>query len=107
MNVHYKNTRIKQYHKENRALRTETTINNSYDFAVGKRLSNLPKLRAIGFAANRKLLEVERLSHELRETLERHLQQLGVRGRRSIGARWREALGGEEEPSAAPRPYRR
>ncbi len=52
-------------------------------------------------------IEVERLSHELRETLERHLQQLGVRGRRSIGARWREALGGEEEPSAAPRPYRR
>jgi LysM repeat protein len=52
-------------------------------------------------------IEVERLSHELRETLERHLQQLGVRGRRSIGARWREALGGEEEPAASPRPYRR
>jgi hypothetical protein len=60
LNVYYKNTRIKQYHKENRALRTETTINNSYDFAVGKRLTNLLKLRAIGFAANRKLLEVER-----------------------------------------------
>jgi hypothetical protein len=64
LNVYYKNTRIKQYHKENRALRTETTINNSYDFAVRKHLSNLPKLRAIGFAANRKLLEVERLSHD-------------------------------------------
>ena len=60
LNVYYKSTRIKQYHKENRALRTETTINNSYDFAVGKRLTNLLKLRAIGFAANRKLLEVER-----------------------------------------------
>jgi DNA-binding transcriptional ArsR family regulator len=64
LNVYYKNTRIKQYHKENRALRTETTINNSYDFGIGKRLSNLPKLRAIGFAANRKLVEVERLSHD-------------------------------------------
>jgi LysM repeat protein len=52
-------------------------------------------------------VEVERLSHELRETLERHLEQLGVRGRRSIGARWREALGGDEEPSPEPRPYRR
>src|ERR1700682_2832573 len=62
--VYYKNTRIKQYHKENRALRTETTINNSYDFGVGKRLHNLPKLREIGFAANRQLLEVERLSHD-------------------------------------------
>src|SRR6266404_2600395 len=64
LNVYYKNTRIKQYHKENRALRTETTINNSYDFGIGKRLCNLPKLREIGFAANRRLLEVERLSHD-------------------------------------------
>jgi len=64
LNVYYKNTRIKQYHKENRALRTETTINNSYDFGIGKRLHNLPKLREVGFAANRRLLEVERLSHD-------------------------------------------
>jgi hypothetical protein len=64
LNVYYKNTRIKQYHKENRALRTETTINNTYDFAIGKRLHNLPKLREIGFAANRRLLQVERLSHD-------------------------------------------
>ncbi|MCD2452386.1 hypothetical protein GO003_018520 [Methylicorpusculum oleiharenae] len=27
----YKHTKIKQYHKEGRALRTETTINNTYD----------------------------------------------------------------------------
>ncbi|HEY7244138.1 MAG TPA: hypothetical protein VH678_09680, partial [Xanthobacteraceae bacterium] len=64
LHVYYKHTRIKQYHKENRALRTETTINNTYDFGVGKRLHNLPKLRTIGFAANRRLLEVERLSHD-------------------------------------------
>lgn len=64
LNVYYKNARIKQYHKENKALRTETTINNSYDFGVGKRLHNLPKLREIGFAANRRLIEVERLSHD-------------------------------------------
>jgi hypothetical protein len=64
LNVYYKNTRIKQYHKENRALRTETTINNTYDFGIGKRLHNLPKLREIGFAANRRLLEIERLSHD-------------------------------------------
>src|SRR3984893_15330996 len=63
-NVYYKNARIKQYHKENRALRTETTINNTYDFGIGKRLHNLPKLREVGFAANRRLLDVERLSHD-------------------------------------------
>jgi hypothetical protein len=64
LNIYYKNARIKQYHKENRALRTETTINNSCDFGIGRRLANLPKLRAIGFAANRRLLDVERLSHD-------------------------------------------
>jgi hypothetical protein len=64
LNIHYKNSRIKQYHKENRALRTETTINNTYDFGVGKRLHNLPKLREIGFAANRRLVEIERLSRD-------------------------------------------
>jgi hypothetical protein len=64
LNIYYKNTRIKQYHKENRALRTETTINNTYDFGVSKRLHNQPKLRAIGFAANRRLLEIERIGHD-------------------------------------------
>jgi hypothetical protein len=64
LHVHYKNSRIKQYHKENRALRTETTINNTYDFGIGKRLHNLSKLREIGFAANRRLIEVERMSHD-------------------------------------------
>jgi hypothetical protein len=64
LNVHYKTARIKQYHKEERALRTETTINNARDFGVGKRLHNLPRLREIGFAANRRLLDAERLSHD-------------------------------------------
>jgi hypothetical protein len=64
LNVYYKNARIKQYHKEKRALRTETTINNTYDFGIGKRLHNLAKLREIGFAANRRLIEIERMSHD-------------------------------------------
>jgi len=42
LHVYYKNTHLKQYHKEGRALRTETTINNAYDFGVGRRLHNLP-----------------------------------------------------------------
>src|SRR6266851_3460417 len=59
LNVYYKNTRIRQYHKENRALRTETIINNTYDFGIRKRLHNLPELRKIGFAANRRPVKVE------------------------------------------------
>lgn len=64
LHVYYKNTHLKQYHKEGRALRTETTINNTYDFGVGRRIKNLPELRKIGFAANRRVLEVEKLSHD-------------------------------------------
>jgi hypothetical protein len=32
----YKHTTIKQYHKHGKALRTETTINNTRDFGIGK-----------------------------------------------------------------------
>ena len=64
LHVDYKNSKIKQYHKEGRALRTETTINNTYDFKVGKGLQNLPALREIGFRANRRLLHVQMLSHD-------------------------------------------
>ena len=59
LHVYYKNTHLKQYHKEGRALRTETTINNTYDFGVGRRLAQPAPLRQIGFAANRRVLEVE------------------------------------------------
>jgi hypothetical protein len=62
--VDYKHTRIKQYHKQGRALRTETTINDTRDFGIGKRLTNLPALREIGFCANRRLLHVQRLRHD-------------------------------------------
>jgi hypothetical protein len=61
--IDYKHTSIKQYHKQGRALRTETTINDARDFGIGKRLTNLPALREVGFTANRRLLGVQRLSH--------------------------------------------
>ena len=35
LHVDYKNATIKQYHKQGRALRTETTINNTRDFGIG------------------------------------------------------------------------
>ncbi len=64
LHVQYKKSKVKQYHKEGQALRTETTINDTYDFAIGRALRNLPALREIGFAANRRLLHVESLSHD-------------------------------------------
>ena len=64
LHVDYKHTRIKQYHKEGKALRTETTINDTTDFRIGKRLTNLPALREIGSTANRRLLRVQSISHD-------------------------------------------
>jgi hypothetical protein len=67
LHIYYKSTHSKQYHKaaKRRAgLRTETTVNNTYDLGIGRRLCNLPALRQIGFAANRRILEVEKLSHD-------------------------------------------
>jgi hypothetical protein len=64
LHVDYKNSKIKQYHKLGKAIRTETTINDARDFGIGKRLTNLPALRQIGFTANRRLLAVQKLSHD-------------------------------------------
>jgi len=62
--VDYKSARIKEYFKEGRALRVETTINDTRAFKIGKGLHNLPKLREFGFAANRRLLDVQTISHD-------------------------------------------
>jgi hypothetical protein len=64
LHVDYKHNKIKQYHKEGRALRTETTINDTRDFGINKGLNNLPALREVGFSANRRLLRVQRISHD-------------------------------------------
>ena len=64
IHVDYKHSKIKQYHKLQRAIRTETTINDTRDFGIGKRLRNLPALRQVGFQANRRLLATQRLGHD-------------------------------------------
>jgi hypothetical protein len=64
LHVEYKHSHVKQYFKEQHALRTETTINNPNDFYINKGLPNLPHLRELGHHVNRKLLEVERVSHQ-------------------------------------------
>ena len=60
----YKRSRIKQYHKEGRALRTEAVINDTYDFAIDRRLNNLDALMEVGFTANRRPLGVQRNSRD-------------------------------------------
>ena len=94
LHVDYKRSRIKQYHKEGQALRTETTINDTRDFGVGRLLHNLPELRRIGFAANRRLLEIEQISHDcaLGEHAFQHLQRARrVAGQRATALRFGDA----------------
>jgi len=60
----YKHSFLKQYFKEGRALRTELVVNHTRDFGIGKALDNLPRLRELAFAANRRLLHVQQLRHD-------------------------------------------
>lgn len=57
----YKSTRLKQYFKEQRALRTETVISDTRDFGIGRRVNrqNWQALRAVGDDANRRLCDAQ------------------------------------------------
>jgi hypothetical protein len=91
LHVDYKRSRIKQYHKEGRALRTETTINDTRDFGIGKRLHNLPALREVGFGANRRLLDVQTISHDCavgEEVFRQVTQPIEVNGQRASALRY-------------------
>jgi hypothetical protein len=91
LHIDYKNTRIKQYHKEGRALRTETTINNTRDFGIGKSLKNLPALRQVGFQANRRLLDVQRVSHDCsigEDAFDQVVRPIEVDGQRASALRF-------------------
>src|SRR4051812_14407053 len=91
LHVDYKSTRIKQYHKEGRALRTETTINNTRDFGIGKLLRNLPALRQVGFQANRRLLDVQKISHDCsigEDAFDRVVRPTEVEGQRASALRF-------------------
>ena len=61
VNAFYKHSRIKQYLKDGRALRVETVVNDPYDLGCQRRLHNLPELQGKARAANRRLLDTERV----------------------------------------------
>lgn len=64
LHVDFKRSHVKQYFKEQRALRTETTINDPRDVHATKALRNLPYLRQVGESVNQRLLDAETLSHD-------------------------------------------
>ena len=61
VNVFYKNSRIKQYLKDGRAMRIETVINSPRDLGCQARLHNLDDLQAKARACNRRILDAERV----------------------------------------------
>jgi len=94
LHVEYKRSHVKQYFKEERALRTETTINEPRDFGVNKGLENLEHLRDIGEQVNRKLLEVERVGQHCtltQEALDRVQRPTVEKGQRAPALRFGDA----------------
>jgi hypothetical protein len=90
LHVEYKHSGVKQYFKEDRALRTETTINDPYDFGIKRSLKHFDSLRQIGRQINRRLLMLERVAQDC--TLSAHsLQQVVLpsvhQGQRAPGLR--------------------
>lgn len=58
---YYKSSRLKQYFKEHRALRTETVIGDTRDFGIGRRVNseNWNALTAVGNHANQRLCDAQ------------------------------------------------
>jgi hypothetical protein len=61
LTCYYRSSRLKQYFKEGRGLRTEMVICDTRDFGIGRRVSakNWNALRAVGESANRRLCDAE------------------------------------------------
>jgi hypothetical protein len=59
--VLYKHSKVKQYFKEGRALRTETTVNDTRDFGIGRLLThaNWQALLQLGQQTNERLLDAQ------------------------------------------------
>jgi hypothetical protein len=61
INAFYKHSRVKQYLKDDRALRIETVINSPDDLRCQRRLCNLDELQAKARDVNTRLLDTERV----------------------------------------------
>jgi hypothetical protein len=59
--AHYKHSKVKQYFKDGRALRTETTVNDPYDFGVNRTLSSdtWDALLTLGHDINTRLMTAQ------------------------------------------------
>lgn len=84
LHVQYKRCHVKQYFKEGRALRTETTINDARDFGLKRGLQHFETLRRLGRRTNERLLETEQVAHDCGLS-ERDLAELVLPGTTADG----------------------
>lgn len=61
VNAFFKNSRVKQYLKDGRALRVESVINSPDDLSCHRRLQHLDELQTKARAVNARLLDTERV----------------------------------------------
>lgn len=87
----YKHTRVKQYFKLSRALRTETTFHDTYDFGIRRGLGSLSRLVTLGRHINHRLLTTERTAQNcaLASSTVEHIVLPTVQdGQRAPALRW-------------------
>lgn len=91
LSASYKYSKIKQYFKKSKALRTETVVNNTRDFGIGKKLENLDKLKSIAFESNDRLLHVEKISQDCiagREAFDKLINPVSENNQRASGLKF-------------------
>jgi hypothetical protein len=88
MDVNYRDSRIKQYLKEGRALRIETVVNSPDDLGCHRRLHNLDELQAKARAANARLLAVQQASQDcaISTSLFQHVAQPSIEEGQRVAA---------------------
>jgi hypothetical protein len=88
MDVNYRDSRIKQYLKEGRALRIETVVNAPNDLGCQRRLRNLDELQAKARAANARLLAVQKAGQDcaISTSLFEHIAQPSVQEGQRVSA---------------------
>lgn len=64
LDVTYRDSRIKEYLKEGRALRIETVVNSPDDLGCQRRLTNLDELQAKARAGHARMLAVQRVGQD-------------------------------------------
>jgi hypothetical protein len=90
--IHYKHSSLKQYLKDDRALRTEMMINNPYDFGCKRGIGHFADLVTLGQTFNDRLLAQEQVTQDCFVGLEtvRRLGEssLDVQGHRASALRF-------------------